>query len=42
MRDAVDLDSAVWTISAMRHENGGRMKMRIEHSFGRLWNYFAN
>jgi integrase len=27
----IDLDAAVWTIPAMRHEHGGGMKMRIEH-----------
>jgi integrase len=27
----IDLDAAVWTIPAMRHEYGGGMKMRIEH-----------
>jgi integrase len=27
----MDLDAAVWTIPAMRHEHGGGMKMRIEH-----------
>ncbi|MDR2161730.1 MAG: integrase arm-type DNA-binding domain-containing protein, partial [Desulfovibrio sp.] len=28
----IDLDTAVWTIPAMRHEYGGGMKMRIEHA----------
>jgi integrase len=28
----IDLDAAIWTIPAMRHEHGGGMKMRVEHS----------
>jgi integrase len=28
----IDLDAAVWTIPAMRHEYGGGMKMRVEHT----------
>jgi integrase len=28
----IDLGTAVWTVPAMRHEYGGGMKMRIEHT----------
>jgi integrase len=28
----IDLDAAIWTIPAMRHEHGGGMKMRVEHA----------
>jgi len=28
----IDLDKAVWTVPATRHEHGGGMKMRIEHT----------
>jgi integrase len=28
----LDLDAALWTIPATRHEHGGGMKMRIEHT----------
>ena len=28
----LDLDNAIWTVPAKRHEHGGGMKMRIEHT----------
>jgi integrase len=30
--EELNLDTAVWTIPAMRHEYGGGMKMRVEHT----------
>jgi integrase len=30
--EEIDLDAASWTIPAMRHEYGGGMKMRVEHT----------
>ena len=33
----LDLDNAIWTVPATRHENGGGMKMRIEHTVPLSW-----
>ena len=33
----LDLDAALWTVPATRHEDGGGMKMRIEHTVPLPW-----